>query len=187
MSKAEELKLLDAWAKSYSAFKDWKDYKENIVLAYFLNNSFNKTAKIEHIKDLERFVSIAIEQQQKAVSLARKEERKKHNSFSSMLPDKHTSEFESDGIKFFPESRFKEVEAHVQEECEAKRLPINWRSNKEVIDLVNLEKQETAKKIFKVLDQIDEEQDGLLSSLNKYVETKNRFFSKLQSGKGDES
>lgn len=121
-----------------------------------------------------------------AVSLARKEERK--NQFANVLAES--------GKELF---RVKKIMARVREECEAKRLPINWRSNKEVIELVKSQKQEIAKKIQKIVVSYEGNimkhhvkentaqafQVGaktILQDVRKQI--KNRFLSKPQSGKG---
>ena len=53
--------LLDAWATSYSAFRDWKDYKDNLVLVIFKEKWKDNEVKKHHLKDLERFADIVSE------------------------------------------------------------------------------------------------------------------------------
>lgn len=147
MSKAEELKLLDSLAKKTVyfvsdkgkefRFKEWEEMR-----VHLLEKNMESTHNM-----LIDFSKVALE----AVSLARKEAEKTYHKDIAHLTRKLKEALQKDVI--WRETKLKEAKVRVRKECEAKRLPINWRSNKEVIELVRSEKKKTAEKIFDYLEK----------------------------------
>lgn len=68
------LELLDEWAKSYSAWKDFQEYKETLHFVIDEKREWiNEKVKKIHIEDLERFAGLCAEKEAEAVSQAREE------------------------------------------------------------------------------------------------------------------